>query len=199
MTWGLVEIESLKKMFLNTEELTVANLATYKTDKKYKTYLFAMPQACNEAVNYIASRLGTEVHIYQLTREETNHLYDLSEISDLSNLRKVKDVICPAGVRWEMVTKDLLQIDGWVDGDVYLRYEITPTEITSTTSADTDIGLEAAHATIVPLYIAGELYKDDDLSMSTMYMNEFFNMITAFEEEKVTMNNPQIATVYSIN
>jgi hypothetical protein len=198
MTWGEIQIESLKKMFLNTEELTVANLATYKTDKKYKTYLFAMPQACNEAVNYIASRLGTEVHIYQLTREETNHLYDLSEISDLSNLRKVKDVICPAGVNWKMITKDLLQIDGWESGDVYLRYEITPPVIADDTAASTDIGLKAAHATIVPLYIAGELYKDDDLSMSTMYMNEFFNMINAFEGDTELMNNPTIATIYRI-
>ena len=198
MNWGLVQIESLKKMFLNTEELSVANLSTYKTDKKYKTYLFAMPQACNEAINYIASRLGTEVHIYQLTREETNHLYDLSDISDLSNLRKVKDVICPAGVTWKMVTKDLLEIDGWTDGDVYLRYEITPATIASDTAADTDIGLETAHATIVPLYIAGELYKDDDLSMSTMYMNEFFNMIAAFEDDSLLMNNPTIETIYRI-
>ena len=198
MNWGDIQIESLKKMFLNTEELLVSSLATYKADKKYKTYLFAMPQACNEAINYIAARLGTEVHLYQLTREETNHLYDLSEISDLSNLRKVRDLICPAGVTWKMITKDLIEIDGWVDGDVYLRYEITPEEITSTTSADTDIGLEPAHATIVPLYIAGELYKDDDLSMSTMYMNEFFNMLTAFEADISLMSNPTIETIYRI-
>ena len=198
MTWGEIQIESLKKMFLNTENITVDNLETYLTDKKYKTYLFAMPQACNEAVNYIASRLGTEVHIYQLTRVETNHLYDLSAISDLSDLRKVKDVICPAGVNWKMITKDLLEIEEWESGDVYLRYEITPPVIASDTTASTDIGLKNAHATIVPLYIAGELYKDDDLSMSTMYMNEFFNMISAFEGDMELMTNPTIETIYRI-
>ena len=53
MNWGNIQIESLKKMFLNTENITVDNLATYLTDKKYKTYLFAMPQACNEAIDIL--------------------------------------------------------------------------------------------------------------------------------------------------
>ena len=53
MTWGEIQIESLKKMFLNKEILKVEDLKIYKEDKKYKTYLDAMPQACNEAINYI--------------------------------------------------------------------------------------------------------------------------------------------------
>ena len=84
MNWGDIQIESLKKMFLNTENLTVANLTDYFTDKKYKTYLFAMPQACNEAINYIASILGTKVELFQLVREETNHVYDLSKTCEIS-------------------------------------------------------------------------------------------------------------------
>lgn len=196
MNWGEIQIESLKKMFLNTENITVDNLSTYLTDKKYKTYLFAMPQACNEAINYIASVLGTEVDEYQLTKEEVNYTYDLSEL--INDLRKVTRVVCPSGTTWKMKTPKLLEITDWNDGDVYIYYEKTPNVISSSTLATEEINLKYDYATIIPLYIAGELYKDDDLSLSTMYMNEFFNMITAFSGDTVYINNPSIDTIYRI-
>ena len=48
MNWGEIQIEALKKMYLNNDDITVSQLDNYKSDKRYKTYLFAMPQACNE-------------------------------------------------------------------------------------------------------------------------------------------------------
>lgn len=71
MTWGEIQIESLKKMFLNNESLSVNKLSDYMNEKKYKTYLYAMPQACNEAINFIVSKLGSNESTFELEKEDT--------------------------------------------------------------------------------------------------------------------------------
>ena len=174
MNWGDIQIESLKKMFLNTENITVSNLEDYKKDKKYKTYLFAMPQACNEAIKYIASRLGTETEKYTLEYDEENIIDLLDYIPDM---RKIKNIICPTGVTYKMLAPKVIQFDDWNGGDVIIYYELETDEIKSTSLSTKRIAsLKDEYTRIIPLYIAGELYKDDDLSLSTMYMNEFVDL-----------------------
>jgi hypothetical protein len=196
MNWGEIQIESLKKMFLNTENLTVNNLSTYLQDKKYKTYLFAMPQACNEAIRYLASQLGTEAEKYTLeySGESTFNLSDY-----IPDMRKIENIICPIGVKYKMLTNSIIQFYNWDEGDIDIYYEVEPEEIKSSTAATKKIdSLKYQYVRIIPLYIAGELYKDDDLSLSTMYMNEFLNMVTTFKDEDIYVNNPTIQTIYRI-
>lgn len=197
MNWGDIQIESLKKMFLNTENITTDNLENYKSDKKYKTYLFAMPQACNEAIKYIASRLGTETEKYTLEYNEENNVFDLGDF--IPDMRKIKKVICPTGVKYRMLTSKVIQIDNWTSGDVDIYYELEVDVIKSSTLPTKKINsIKEEYVTMIPLYISGELYKDDDLSMATMYMNEFFNMISSYENENIYVDNPTIQTVYGI-
>ena len=196
MNWGNIQIESLKKMFLNTENITVENLGTYLQDKKYKTYLFAMPQACNEAIRYLVSRLGTETEKYTLEYdgEDTINLSDY-----IPDIRKIENIVCPIGVTYKMLTSNVIQFNNWSSGDIEIYYEVEPDEIKSTTVSTKRIdALKDQYTRIIPLYIAGELYKDDDLSLSTMYMNEFFNMVSVFENENIYINNPTIQAVYRI-
>lgn len=196
MNWGNIQIESLKKMFLNTENITVENLGTYLQDKKYKTYLFAMPQACNEAIRYLVSRLGTETEKYTLEYdgEDTINLSDY-----IPDIRKIENIVCPIGVTYKMLTSNVIQFNNWNSGDIEIYYEVEPDEIKSTTASTKRIdALKDQYTRIIPLYIAGELYKDDDLSLSTMYMNEFFNMVSVFENENIYVNNPTIQAIYRI-
>ena len=79
MTWGEIQIESLKKMFLNKEVLKIEEIEKYKADKKYKTYLDAMPQACNEAINYIIN-LEPIIKVEELQKNSDNSKYDLKEL-----------------------------------------------------------------------------------------------------------------------
>lgn len=196
MNWGDIQIESLKKMFLNNESLDVDDLETYLEDKKYKTYLFAMPQACNEAINYIASRLGTQVEKYTLEHSDEN-TFDLSD--NIPDMRKIKKIVCPEGVSYKVLSPTVIQFDDWYLGNVDIYYEVAVDVIRESTPITKRISsLKDEYAKIIPLYIAGELYKDDDLSMSTMYMNEFFNMINVFAEEDLFINNPIIQTIYRV-
>lgn len=194
MNWGEIQIESLKKMFLNNEELEVGEIDDYLDDKKYKTYLLAMPQACNEAINYIFNNCGGIEVIEDIQRTNSEDFYDLSKLFE--DYSKLKDVFCSQGIRWELITKDIIKISNWENGFVKIIYEKAQEPITNLTDIEAKINLEDKFVRIIPLYIAGELYKDDDLTLSTMYMNEFMTLIDNFKGENI--RNPKISNVFTI-
>ena len=54
-----------------------------------------------------------------------------------------------------------------------IKYRIIPERFTTTTPWNTLIDLPYNICAIVPLYLASELYKDDDISLATSYRNQF--------------------------
>ena len=186
MTWGEIQLESLKKMFLNKEILKIEELETYKTDKKYKTYLDAMPQACNEAINYIIN-LEPIIKSKELEKTSSNDIYNLKKI--ISDYKKLYNIVSEYSVMWEMLTKNIIEINGWTQGRIEIYYEAYPEPIKKETPIEQKIELDEAFVRIIPLYIAGELYKDDDLTLSTMYMNEFINNLNLMIEDDNFINN----------
>lgn len=191
MTYGEIQIESLKKMFLNNDDLTIDKLEEYKQDKKYKTYLFAMPQACNEAINYICN-LEPVIKSYELTVEKER--YDLKEL--MEDFKCVENII--SNKKWEMETENVLKIDKKA-GTVIIYYETYPTLVDSTTTPDTKIEINKDCLRYVPLYIAGELYKDDDLTLSTVYMNEFMTNINLITGRTKSVINNKITPIYTMD
>lgn len=203
MTWSEIQLESLKKMFLSNDVLDKNSLSIYRQDKKYKTYLDAMPQAYNEAVNYIVSYCGGFVEAYKVetsTMEKFNgkYLLDLFELD--SNAKKIVKIFNLNGdIQFNMITTDTALIDYSGNDDILVLIEEEPTHFTSE-SLDTDkSNLPERLIRIVPLYIAGELYKDDDNSMATMYMNEFLSSLEVYAREMNLSIKPTFKTVYSIN
>lgn len=60
------------------------------------------------------------------------------------------------------------------DTGVYtVYYKAYPTEITLETEDDYELALDPEVAAILPLYMASQLYKDDDNAIATVYRNEF--------------------------
>lgn len=193
MTWGEIQIESLKKMFLNKEDLLVAKLVDYLTDKKYRTYLCAMPQACNEALILIDSLIEPEIFTHSLTKN-SNGLYDLSLL--ITNFKGIVDILCPQNVSWNMISSKLLKIQDWVSGDITILYRKKVDYITIETLSSKKLDLNEDYCKLIPLYIAGELYKDDDLSLATMYLNEFNNLLTLISKNNRTIKNTSISSIY---
>jgi len=191
MTWGEIQIESLKKMFLNAEDLSIENLSEYRNDKKYKTYLFAMPRACNEAIVYICN-LEPIIRKYELSVIEER--YNLSEL--IPDFKCVENIVSP--LKWEMETENILKIDKNA-GNVIIYYEANPKFITADTQNSETIDINSDCLKYVPLYIAGELYKDDDLTLSTVYMNEFINNIDLITGRVKTVTNNKIVPIYRID
>ena len=58
-------------------------------------------------------------------------------------------------------------------GIYIIHYRAYPQFITLDTPDEEEMALDPEVAALVPLYMASELYKDDDLSTSTVYRNEF--------------------------
>lgn len=191
MTWGEIQIESLKKMFLNNDDLSVEQIENYKTNKKYKTYLFAMPQAFNEAIRYI-SNLEPIIKSYELAVEQER--YDLSKI--ISDYKCLENII--SNKKWEMETSNVLKIDKDADS-IIIYYEANPILVDAVTDVETTFDINQDCLQYVPLYIAAELYKDDDLTLSTVYMNEFMNNINLVTGRNKNVINNRIIPIYSMD
>lgn len=58
-------------------------------------------------------------------------------------------------------------------GNYIVYYKAYPVEITQSTEDDYELPLATEVATLLPLYMASQLYKDDDIGMATTYRNEF--------------------------
>lgn len=190
MNWGKIQIESLKKMFLNSENLKETELETYKTNKKYKTYLFAMPQACNEAIRYINNLIPI---VKSYTLKITEERIDLGK--KIYGFKSLKNVITDN--KWNMETKDVIKFENNY-GEAIIYYESYPSTIYSNTSAKEELDVDKDCLIYIPLYIAAELYKDDDLTLSTVYMNEFVSNINAIVNKEQTIVNNKIVPIYTM-
>lgn len=200
MNWGQIQIESLKKMFLNNEELEVSNLNEYKKNKKYKTYLYAMPQACNEAINYIIENGKPLIKSYKLKCKENTTKYNLNQL--IPNFKRIYQIVFDGTKKPEFYVEgnNYLVVPEWEknDGEFTIYYESYHDMILSTTSSSMDIELDNQLVSLIPLYIAAELYKDDDIQLSTIYMNEFVTNVSNISGKDFNPNPTEINSVYSM-
>lgn len=58
-------------------------------------------------------------------------------------------------------------------GIYIVHYRAYPQQITLDTPDDTELSLDPEVAALIPLYMASQLYKDDDNAIATVYRNEF--------------------------
>lgn len=294
MTWGEVQIEACKKMFLNSDIISTDDLNNLRVNNNYKTYFNGMAQAANEGIaeilkrgkpyiktlsftrktsdNLLGNRLGIVydhtnddivfeidkglAYYFEVDNEATIEVYVGDEIvevieNDVENLgsytkyknflenndnKTVKLVfkgdhpyhirnVCIYDLnynygnendsdyipdytneliidlktavndfykvfkfyvnKYEMINNtDYKMIDHYtmllrssVDGEYIIKYQCYPETITDETDDEYEIPLEQEMVVLLPLYMASELYKDDDVSLATMYRNEFEAMV----------------------
>ena len=288
-TWGEIQIETCKKMFLNNDNISVEQINDLRVDNKYKVYFNGMPQAANEGIAELLKRgkpfiktfsftkkisdnlLGTTFDKYEhidediifeadkglsyyfeadnkanieiyIGEELVNSIYTESStlgsfkaykgfLDNLTN-KKVKIVFKggnPYTIRnvciyelnynyddennidyipnytvetefdlrklipdfykinkfyyqgkllinntdYQMTDTYTLVLSDFKEGNYIIKYQCYPEKIEESTPADYEIPLEPESAVILPLYMASQLYKDDDITLSTIYRNEF--------------------------
>lgn len=184
-TWGEIQIEACKKMFLNNDAISVTDLPSMKNDNKYKWYLNAMPQAANEAIYEIIKRGKKHTKRYEFDIEDdgtTNEPLILDLKTDVPDFYRVAKLYYqkPSGYQelinntdYQMLNNYELALNGNKYGSYLLEYQNYPTKITNETLDTEEIELEKETAALIPLYIASQLYKDDDIAIATTYRNEF--------------------------
>lgn len=67
----------------------------------------------------------------------------------------------------------VLVLDSNVAGNYIVYYNALPVTITIETEDDYELPLDREVEAILPLYMASQLYKEDDIAISTQYRNEF--------------------------
>ena len=184
-TWGEIQIEACKKMFLNNDAINVTDLPSMKNDNKYKWYLNAMPQAANEAIYEIIKRGKKHTKRYEFAIVDdgtTNEPLILDLKTDVPDFYRVAKLYYqkPSGYQelinntdYQMLNNYELVLNGNKYGNYLLEYQNYPTKITNETLDTEEIELEKETAALIPLYIASQLYKDDDIAIATTYRNEF--------------------------
>ena len=291
-TWGEIQLESIKKMFLNNDTIQLKDLRKMRNDNKYKIYLNAMAQAANEGIaecmkrgrpfiktftftqksieNTLGNRFYTRFYLGELLTYENenatayyfevdnkavvevyyldeNNVWTLQETIendghvpgkftsyknfsqnkgiklifkgdtvysyrnvalylhnynvDDNNIDYIPDykpyyiydlqTLLPDFYkidklyfenyshelinRTDYILEDAytLVIDDRLEGNFIMKYQCYPDKIDDETDDDDEINLPDEVAVILPLYIASQLYKDDDIALSTQYRNEF--------------------------
>lgn len=67
----------------------------------------------------------------------------------------------------------VIAIDRKVSGNYIIYYNAFPEVITEATEDEYELPLDREVVALLPLYMASQLYKDDDISIATSYRNEF--------------------------
>lgn len=193
-TWGDIVIATCRKMFLNKDAITVADLPDLIDDRNYSTYINMAPDVMNELMVILNNRVLINIDTLTIRLDDTE-LEDYIEedssayVFDIGSYMTDNDIdnyLYTEVIQHTYIKRDNLLFEEQ-DGKVYIdkrfmdrnaltltiKYRIIPERFTTTTPWNTLIDLPYNICAIVPLYLASELYKDDDISMSTAYRNQF--------------------------
>lgn len=197
-TWGEILLATCRKMFLNKDAIAISDLPDLVDDRNYSTYLNMAPDVMNELITVLNNRVL--INIKRLTVDITHpsFLDYLSKDSDyikfrireylFDNLQEDEelDYLYTEVIQYANIKDDNLLFDEqegilYIDRRFYnesnnyilIKYRIIPYKYTIDTEYDKIIDLPYNITSIVPLYLASELYKDDDISLSTQYRNQF--------------------------
>lgn len=185
MKYGDILLSALRKMFLNKGNIKIEEFETLKSDKNYKTYLDGIHNVVNECIDKLL-----EVKPYIQYTEVTDK-YDLTGDEDF---KRVYDLFDEEGNRknYRIEGETILRIPDAEENEVYTMYYESYYYVTETTTPTTKLPLSRELCNLIPLYLAGELYKDDDISLATTYMNEFeagLNKLRSYSPEQKTIKD----------
>lgn len=196
MTYLELKIAVLQKMFAITGSEVVSDDTT-------RPYLASLPQAANEGIDLIvqsgrpvrascmihqADTLPPEEELtegdgYGTTRSSGVNRYDMEALIGASYRRVDGQNVWYTDEQgnYAATTDYAVEAERWLllpadkrgDWRVYAICIPEPVQLTATTEDDFTIPLPKECCDILPLYIASQLYKDDDISMSTIWRNEF--------------------------
>lgn len=186
MTWKELKIITLQKCFAITD-------GQLRKDDTTNEYLTAMPGAANEALALLSGeewmqkrtltiRQGGETE--ELTVDGDTIMAPLEDGNanyyDLRELAPEVYRIDKAAVQREGQNTTTWVLEGdWglylpaEEGTWTLRFWAWPKTLDNETEDDYELPIYPEVATLLPLYMASQLYKDDDIAIATQYRNEF--------------------------
>lgn len=182
MTWEQIQKAALDKIFSRLNYGTEVSL----TSPDVADYVRAMPHAAWFAMIDLAEIMpiykSAEVKLPD-DNAKGNRLYHLKELAP-DFMRFCPDRLTIRGENntfehvndYQFDGMDELYLPAEYQGTLVIWYEAYPEEITEDTPNDTTFSLAEEAQRAIPLYIAAEVFKEDDISMATQYLNEYENV-----------------------
>lgn len=192
MTWGEVKLAALQRIFSNDG-------ATLNRDDSNEEYLNAMPAVANEALSILT---GTGIPLLKrLLVKITTEVTEPEKAEDTLRLPVTSGGLARIDMRecaedyralvsgeiyretdrggygpaesWSVEAGDTLVLPIGETAVYTVYYQAYAPVLSASTPDDTDLGVPREVAELVPLYIGAELYREDDIQMSTQMLNEF--------------------------
>ena len=185
-TWDEIRITTLQKMFLISGSELVDDATT-------KPYISSMPAVYNEAVRLLSTVNRYVTKYFEVDSDGTRDrlaVYLDEVVDDLFRLKEHDIYFTDAsGIVSECRDIDnygnaILLLDGSEVGTYRVYYHAYPLKVTIQTEGKTDLQIDPDVASIIPLYMASQLYKDDDNAIATVYRNEFEVARDLLEQER---------------
>lgn len=176
----------------------------------YETYKALIDNTSDEEIKLVFKASGYIYSIRNVALYSSNFRYE-EEIYDNTKKQKydlqtlIKDFYEIVSVEYEkdetigqynsdftLEGDNTLIIDSSLKGNFIITYKAYPTKITSTTSDAYKFTIPSEMISLLPLYIASELYKDDDISLATTWRNQFevsLSEVKIIEEPMEFANN----------
>ena len=172
VTWGEVKQAALQKLFAVRDGVSVTQTV--------QEYTEGMPQAANEGLALLCAENLPLRRCFTVTVEavgpRTVQLADLAadfwRAGEPEAYRRREDGrLVPAG-GFAFAAGRLLIPESW-RGEYEVWYDAFPPRLTADTPDGEELPVEQQAAVILPLYMASQLYKDDDGALAAAYRNEF--------------------------
>lgn len=169
MTWKEIKLASLQKMF-------ASDGSSIPSDGSADDYLAAMPYAANEAINMLATAGKYIKKSIEIKHKTSEWKYDLLSLAD--DFYEIDKILYEAERNFVdfknyRIENKYLVMPTAPEGKYIVSYMAYPEQITDKTPDDFKIEMDPEVVVLIPLYIASELYKDDDNAIATTYRNEF--------------------------
>lgn len=173
-TWDEIRMSVLHKLFLSTGDSVIENDSN-------RDYLKAMPEEYNAAVMLLST---TNRYITKYLEVTSTGLTDVLtvdldyEVNDMFQIKQNEIYFIDGDGFYKYkgcktIGNNTLLLDGKRQGVYRIYYYAYPIKATANTTGGTDMQLDPDVAVLVPLYMASQLYKDDDIAIATQYRNEF--------------------------
>lgn len=175
LKWGEIRLAALQKLF------SAEGDSINQADSAVREYLAAMPQAANEAVQRLCAEGYAPRRNLQIEKTAGRpRMADLGQIAPdlyraepLEAYRFDEDGLPRPAEGLTLAAGRYLVLPAALNGPVEVWYDAWPPVLAPATPDETEIGLAQGAEVLLPLYIASQLFKEDDAAIATQYRNEF--------------------------
>ena len=179
MTLAEIKIQALKLMFASYEYIVAENIADYYDDTNLNDYLYKM----NDSINRCFDRLLSDelapkkvVDLDDLTTEDDGNYITL-DLTTITDFYEIDRVIYTYNGYYESNCEYLLEGDTLFltskNGTYKLVYTKTMPYIDDSVADTETIDLPNEVLRLIPYFIKGELYEEDDANLAANAMNIF--------------------------